>query len=422
MDASETANPDGGHGGPAARAEFRAYWPIVLAGFVGIMTGAWAFPFQLVGPLTKPLIAEFGWSSSQIAFAASSLAAGSTSGTLLVGLMADRMSARALVVGSTFLLAGSLASLALMTGPHWQLMLCFFLMGFLGAGTGGLIFSRVIGSWFHRGRGLAIGIALSGSGASAFVTPLLAQWLLSFTGWREMVLVFALLVVIIAVPVVFVCLRPRAAAAAGTESGPAGTLYGVTRGEALKDYRFYILLIAATVFGLFLSGIVINLVPMLIDRGLPPMEAAAITSSLGIAMVCGRLLIGSMLDRFRPSLVGASIFLLGATGALALVYGGSAFALFMVVTLGLLLGAEVDILSFMTLRYFGNRNFGAIYGLLFLGYSGIAMASPLIAASLKAMGGYDLLFTLAGVGFLAAGVLTLGLNERKAPALEPAQA
>lgn len=71
---------------------------------------------------------------------------------------------------------------------------------------------------------------------------------------------------------------------------------------------------------------------------------------LGIAIVIGRLSAGWLLDHFPPPYVGMGIFALGATGAAAFVLGGAPFAVPTVVALGFLIGAEIDILSFVTLR------------------------------------------------------------------------
>ena len=393
--------------------ELRRLWPLVLAGFVGIMMGAWALPLYLLGALTAPLHAEFGWSVAEVASSVAFLAAGSTIAMPLIGLLADRFTARTLAVASIAIFASCLAGIAFVSGPIWHLYAMCFLLNFLGAGSGGIVYTRVIGSAFQGSRGKALGIALSGTGAAAFLLPLAAQALLPVMGWRGTVLTFAAIVAFVALPIVafglgHVASVPRAS----TTAAPA--LYGVTRRQALGDIRFYVVLVSVTLFGLFIAGLIVHTIPMLTDGGFSAGAAASVASLLGIAIIAGRLGVGWLLDRFPPALLGALLFLLSALGASCFVIVGPAAAPITVLTTGLLLGAEVDLLSFLTLRYFGNRHYGAIYSLLFAGYSACAMASPFFVSALVERGGYPLLYAVAAGAFITAGLMMawLALNDR----------
>ena len=75
-------------------------------------------------------------------------------------------------------------------------------------------------------------------------------------------------------------------------------------------------------------------------------------------------------------------------------------------------------MSFMTLRYFGVRNYGAIYGLVLSIYSASSIASPLMSAGVLAIGGYTA--NGAAGAFLAAAALFLVLR-RFAPAFAAAR-
>lgn len=406
----------------AGKAEFAAHWPLIAAAFIGIMVSAWALPMYWLGPLSKSLETAFGWPRDQIMACQMFLAIGTTTGTPLAGLLADRLPARPIVIVSMLIMAACVASVGLLQGEIGHIHLLYFLMGFLGAGSGGLIFTRVIGIWFHSARGLAIGIALAGSGAGAFATPLVWQSLLTILPWREASFAMAAIILLIAMPIVLLGLRARTVPGvdAGRANAEAPPLSGVPLGAALRDLRFYILLVSVSIFGAFIGGLVINIVPMLVDSGYTPMRAAQVASLLGIAIIAGRLIVGSLLDRYPAALVGFGVFALGASGALLVGLGGASYAVIAVLSIGLLLGAEVDLLSFMALRYFGNRYYGKIYGLLFFGYSGLAMATPYVTGSLIALGGYPMLWLGAAIGFGLAGLLLLGLFA--GPGRQPAPA
>ncbi len=392
-----------------AKDEFRAYWKVVFASFVGLMFGAWALPFYLLGPLTKSFETTLGWQRADIVYCATFLAIGGTIGNPIVGLIVDRYAPRAVALISLLFIAIGLASFSLLDGSVLNLQLIYLAMGFFGAGSGGVSFTRAIGTWFRKGRGFALGIALCGTGASAFIAPLLAQSFVDMVGWREACLWIAALIIVIGLPVVAWGLQTPKTDALSPDA-PAPDTHGVTRAEAMRDPRFYILAVSIGLFGIFISAVVVNMVPMFIDKGIAPARAAQIASLMGIAMIFGRLIIGSLLDRFPPALIGAAIFVAGAAGTLAFVIGGTPFAVAMVLATGFLLGAEVDLLSYLALRFFGPRHYGEIFGLLFAAYTLCSMVGPFINKRLLDAGGYDAMFIATTVGFLISAVMLLGLG------------
>lgn len=408
--AEDRISAGGGHDATLTAAdEFRIHWKVVVASFVGLMFGAWALPLYLLGPLTKSFETTFGWHRADLVYCTTFLAVGGTLGNPIVGRIVDRSSPLPVALACQLVIAVCLAAFSLLDGSVLNLQLLYFAMGFFGAGSGGVPFTRAIGAWFRKGRGIALGIALCGTAAAAFAAPLVAQKFIALAGWRSACLVIAALTIVIPMPIVAWGLRtPRPSELGPQEPGP--DLHGVTRAEAMHDPRFYILAVSIGLFGVFISSIVVNNVPMLIDKGLEPARAARIASLMGIAMMVGRLIIGWFLDRFPPALIGATIFMLGAAGTTMFVIGGTPFAVPMVIATGFLLGAEVDLLSYMALRYFGPRHYGEIFGLLFAAYTLFSMAGPAVNKALLAAGGYDAMFIGTTAGFLTSGLMLLGLG------------
>jgi hypothetical protein len=76
-------------------------------------------------------------------------------------------------------------------------------------------------------------------------------------------------------------------------------------------------------------------------------------------------------------------------------------AILSAVLLGLLLGAEFDVLAFVIKRYFGNVAYGRLYGVIFgVFYLGSGLGIAGLSMSRQIFGNYD-----AGL-YIAAGVLT----------------
>lgn len=395
----------------SGRDEFRAYWPQLLAAFVAITLGVMSIPFYFLGPMIKPLEAAFGWSHVELLSASSLMAIGITIVSPLAGWLADRTEARILVAASLFMLGGCYVAAALMQGTLWHFQLIYFLTGFLGGIGGATAITRAIGSRFIHARGLAIGIVLSGTGVASFAAPLFVHGLVEAAGWRSVWWALAGLSVLVALPISWFGLGTSKSVAGSSAPAPERPVYGATLREATRDPRFYILVITVLLFGLPISSTILNMVPMLLDRGADPARAAGIASVLGITILLGRLLIGLLLDRVRPSLVGIGIFALAATGAGALLLGGIDYAILTVIALGFMLGAEIDLMSFITLRYFGTRAYGIIFALMFATYTLISIIGPVAGGLLIEARGYEAIYQVAAVAWGAATLMFIVLSR-----------
>jgi MFS family permease len=148
------------------------------------------------------------------------------------------------------------------------------------------------------------------------------------------------------------------------------------------------------------------------DRGAPAQAAAFATSLFGGGLLIGRAGTGYLLDRFFGPRVAAGIFSCAAVGIILLRIASSqelAFAASFLVGLGL--GAELDIMAYLTTRYFGIRSFGAIYGFLFGGFL-LAGGSGayLMDAAFDSTGSYALALTLFSIATLTGAAVMMRLG------------
>ena len=100
-------------------------------------------------------------------------------------------------------------------------------------------------------------------------------------------------------------------------------------------------------------------------------NAAAIASVVGISSIIGRLAGGLLVDRIDARWVAAIAFLLptAACGALLIAVGdsgilGGGMAIAIAVKVGLSIGAEIEVIAYLTTRYFGLAKFGAVFGMI----------------------------------------------------------
>lgn len=90
--------------------------------------------------------------------------------------------------------------------------------------------------------------------------------------------------------------------------------------------------------------------------------------------------------------------------------GGAQTAPVAAFVIGFALGAEIDLIAYLTARYFGMRNYGFLYGLIYSMFSIGAAAGPaIIGRMFDANGNYRIaLWAMAGcLVFGAAAMVTL---------------
>jgi OFA family oxalate/formate antiporter-like MFS transporter len=401
--------------GPSARAELAAGWRVLVASAFGVGLSAISLPFYALGPLAKPIEAATGWAREDI-FVAIIFSSGIGALTAPVtGWMVDRFGPRAVALPS---IAG--VSLGLLIAAQAQSLAQFYL-GFaatavLGAGTNPVLWSRVIAGRFDAARGTALGLALVGTALTSILLPLLIAALVPAVGWRGAMMGLALLPLLVSLPIGAAWLWPGDRGDAA--GGPERPLWGLTLPQALRSYRFWVLGASVLAAYLAISGLLANLVPTLSDRGIGAARAASLAASVGVAMIPGRILVGLLVDRFWAPAVGLVVIGLPVLSCAILASSDSALLLLVAcMLLGLAAGAELDLLAFLTSRYFGLAHFAKIYALLYTALAAGSAFAPTLFARAVSAGGLDAALGLTALLF-AAGALLMPLLGRY-PIAEP---
>jgi MFS family permease len=391
-----------------ARTELAAGWRILVACALGVGLSAISLPFYAIGPLSKAVEAATGWDRADI-LAATIFSSGIGALTAPVtGWLVDRFGARAVALPSILGVSAGLA-LASRAESLPVFYLGFALAAILGAGTNPVLWSRVIAGQFVAARGTALGLALVGTALTAILLPYLLAWATAALGWQGALLLLAALPLFVSFPVVFLWLRPMPRAAHGL---PPVALTGLTVGEALRGYRFWVLGASILASYLAISGILANLVPALTDRGIDALTAASLAATVGLAMIPGRILIGVLVDRFWAPGVGFIVVGLPVLSCLALAWSADPVLLFLACALlGLAAGAELDLLAFLSARYFGVSHYARIYALLYTALAAGSALAPTLFARVVAAADLETAFLMAGSLF-AVGALLLPLLGR----------
>lgn len=408
-----------------AAEEWRGYWYLPLVAALGYATSV--IHVYSIGPFIEPLQAEFGWGRAQISLGLTIASFVSAVFCIPLGMLVDRIGPRRIGLVGVLLMAGAYALLGTATGSkaNWALLWTLIAVGTVGVQA--TVWTSAVTSRFERSRGLALAITLSGASLSAALFPVLATWLIGKYGWRFGFNGLAGLWIAVVFPFLFLLFRGaqdrRAATAAVPE--PARLLSGLTLAEGLRSPTLYKLLMAAGLFSFTAVGTLVHFVPILTGAGVPRLEAAGIASLIGLFSIIGRLGTGFLLDRFRAQHVGAVAFMLPVLGLGLLLTDGAnpAYQMMAAASIGLTLGAEVDVIAYLAAKYFGLKNFGALYGAMVMALSLGTSFGPLSAGAIyDRYGSYAPFMTLDIALMLISALALLSLGApppQLAPAASP---
>lgn len=384
------AAAEGGRSG----SEFAAGWPILLGAALGIGVGIIAIPSPAIGVFLRALQAEFGWTRAEISLGPTILIATLALAAPLLGWLADRVPARLIAGVSLGALAAALWLFSRLDGRLWTFYLGFVVMAVTASGSATIVYARVLSGAFLRNRGFALGLAMVGSGITGVLLPLLLAPYAAAHGWRAGFVALAM-VVALAAPVVAFLVGSGRRPMAVTEkaAGKAGL------GDALSTRAFWIMLACFGLIPFAISGLHLHLIAYLSDMGMSAAEAGFVASVGGASLAIARVLTGFLIDRIHAPHVAAAMMALSALAIAALAMAGPAAAMLGAVAVGLSLGAELDLIGYMTARYFGLARFGRIYGIQYAVVLAGGATSPIVyGAVADATGSYrPALYGAAGV-------------------------
>lgn len=375
----------------------------LIACFTGLALGIGVLSTTTFSLLASHLEETFGWGRGDMSIG---LAIGSLVGAVLapvIGLLIDRFGVRKVALAATIGFGAAMASMSLLTQSIVHFYIMYAVLGVTGIATTTLTYSRVIIAWFDQRRGLALGLALSGSGVGLSLIPVVLQQVVAQFGWRSAYLAVGLLILLVALPLLVLWLREPVRSRASPRQADNGKA-GMGFGKAVRSAPFALLLVSFFLAGLFNTGVLAHLIPVLIDQGVRPSAAAAAMAVIGPSLICGRLMTGYLLDHiFGPTL--ALIMLVAPALGLAALAGGAnpTLAILAIIPIGIGMGSEVDTLSYLISRYFGLRSFGRIYGVIFAVMHGGMIIGPIMMGYSKQLSGsYAIgLWTLAGACIVA---------------------
>jgi MFS family permease len=381
-------------------------WRVVLAACLGVMAGFGSLFVYTFSVFVKPLAAEFGWSREAISsgFAIAAVTLGLVSPPL--GGWIDRFGPRRIILACMTIYGVAIASLSLLHSGLWQFYLICFLLGAVGNGAAHLAYSRSISTWFQRRLGMALALVMVGAGLGAMILPVVAQSIISRSGWRAAYGSLGGLALLLGLPLSWRYIRERSSD--GHKSADVAHP-GMTWQQGLRSFAFWIITAILFVSSISMNGAITHLSALLTDRGLTAGNAALCASILGGSSLLGRIVVGWLLDRFFGPRVALAINLITALGIFLLARASSfTEGCLAAALIGVGAGGEAATTPYLLTRYFGLRAFSTLYGLTWTFYAAAGAIGPVILGrAFDATGSYSALLVLLAIALGLAAATNL---------------
>jgi MFS family permease len=409
-----------------ARAEWRAYWPLPFVAALG--GSSTSLHIYSMGPFFQPLQDAFHWTRVEVSIGTTVAIATGAVLNPVIGMLIDRIGPRRVGLVGIALICAAMALLGTATGTHRNWIALWLLVAAGGLCVQPMVWAAAVASRFHAARGVAIGINMVGPSLGSAIFPWLATLLIARYDWRMAFVGLGAIWAALLLPLVLLFFRGAAdsgRAQRATTKAAADVLPGLTVRAGFRAPAFYMLMIAASLFTFTLVGITVHLVPILIDGGIGKMTAGTFALVSGLCAVLGRLATGVLLDRWRATRVAAGAMVLPISGcALLLAHGGWWPQAAAAVLIGLAMGSEFDLVTYLATRHLGLRRFGLLFGVIMVPMAMGTASGPLVASKIHDLfASYDMFLSLA-MPLLAIGALLLALlgpapNFAVAPPAEP---
>jgi OFA family oxalate/formate antiporter-like MFS transporter len=344
-------------------------WLTLFTSFV-ILTVAFAFALFCWPAIYRPLTKAYGWKFAQanaggaiILFLIGILSP-------FVGTLVDKFRPKRVILGGTLIIAIALCLLSTIHSLGQYYAFCFVL-GIGASAVSILPTSILIGPFFSRWRGLAVGFINAGIGLGGYIAPRLATAQIAQRGISGTFLVLA---TCMAIPFVLTLIIVKDETNAPARAAAPGQVPALS--ELVRMPMFWVFGIALFFSAHAMLGVQQNLISYLTGEHVSPRQAALI---LGIALGAaapGKLISGVLADKInaRAGMIFSVICV--ALGVLALLNTAptSDLVVWLAVVFGLGYGGIFNAAPTIIFEYFGTHQVGKCLGLFYV-FFGLGTAS-----------------------------------------------
>ncbi|MDN5834030.1 MFS transporter [Brevibacterium sp.] len=376
-----------------------------LAGLCIAELCSWGLLYYSLPVAVTRISADMGWSQTTVTAALSVGLIVSALAGIRVGRLLDAHGPRTLMSLGTVI--GIVALLLVAAAPNLIVFfLAWVLAGFAQAATLYPPAFAVVTRWYGPDRVKPLTtITLVGGLASTVFAPIIA-WLIDSCGWRATYVILAGILALTALPMhLFFLNRRWTDEAAGESRTPSRVeIRTVTRST-----RFIVLQISVALSTFTLFAVTINIIPLLMERGVGYRLAAIALGLVGFGQVAGRFFYPALERHTTSRARTVLLFASGAVGLwlLAFVPG----PIWLLIGIGMLAGGVRGCITLLQATAvadrWGTTNFGAINGVFVAPITvGTALAPAAGPALAGVVGGYPMMAIVMAALLTGATVLS----------------
>ena len=346
-------------------------WYVVAAGclVIGMTAGIIQNSF---GQYIKPVCADMGFSRQQMSTSQTIVSAVSMVFALLWGKISKKihlhkcMSAVAVILPILYFCFSFISDLTTLYAVTilMSIAFCFVTM---------MVFTYIIGNWFVKNRGVAIGLTSMGSGiGSMIMNTVIAELIINY-GWRMTYRIVAVIMLITIVPAIWFIVREfpsdKGLQPYGfgekVDAKKKSSFEGYTFAEARRMPMFWAVFVSSVGIVMAICVFYQTVAPHLSDCGYSVTFAALMTSASMGALAVGKVVLGRLFDRFGSkvgALFACSCTLIGIAAMIFCRIGVMLPLIVLGVGFGCSFGAVC--MPIITANIFGMKEYNSIYGVL----------------------------------------------------------
>jgi len=389
-------------------------WVVVVAFLViGITLYGIQFSF---GVFFKSIQSEFNLTraATSAILSVNMLLAGVSA--VLAGWALDKYGPR-IVILSMGLFTGLSLLLTSQTNSPWQLFITYSLLLAMGTGALYVVPTSTVSRWFDKKRGLALGIAGSGSGLGMVIMAPFATYLIYNFDWRMAYIVIGLITWFMVIPLSRLLKRePREIGA--LPDGLSHSKDIANRDESIQPVdssllqvfrtrSFWLVIFIWLFFASSLFLVFTHLVPHTTDIGFSAGEAATVLSLMGGVGIAGKVLMGVASDRIGRKLTAIICALLQAGAMVWLIWSQDLWMLYLfALVYGFAYSGFSSSMGALIGDTFGLGKIGAIFGVLEIGFGiGAAIGSTVGGIIFDVSNSYSVAFLMGAIAMLITALL-----------------
>ena len=397
---------------------YPGWWIVLAAGTGQLIQGG--FVFWSMGLYTATFEDVFGAPRAQINLIETCLTVSTNLLSPLAGILIDRWSIRHLMmIGLAAMGLGLIVLSQAGTLFHvWAVWASLIPLGVLLIGA--IPSAAVISRWFIRRRGLALGLAATGSSLGGFLMPPIMTWMFLEWDWRTALAVAGCMCFAV-MPIFYFLLRnqpsdlgltgePGVDAPAAQTANADATDWAIP--DLLKNRIFWLQTVVSGSLLAVTLGMLANLSLHAKDLGVTGQSTALLYSIIAVCSFSGKALTGFLMDRLGIQRCGYLVCSFLTAGLVILLLFQSYTGLVMgAFVMGIGYGGVVPLWTNMPARTFGAGSVGRALGVMNPLHIPItATSAPLAGYISDTTGSYDGVFWLYGAccALAAAGLTILG--------------